>query len=397
MGYRNLRSLFHDPTADDGSIFEERFSDPHTVHLKTAIKGFPAFVYMAPELYENAIAAARLDKEIFKLELALPERALANYRNSCLIDEIVITNEIEGVHSTRREIGEVLERLERNDRRGRFLGIVQKYALLQTRPSIPLSTCQDIRDLYDDLVLEEVRSTEPDNVPDGRYFRSKITHVVNQAGMIVHDGIESEEAIVQEMERALSLLNSASVEPLVRISAFHFLFGYIHPFYDGNGRTSRFISSYCISQHFEPLAGLNISYAIKENIEKYYKGFSICEHPLNKGDLTPFVIAFTDIIVEAMRKLRDSLSERKTAFDDARALIRSRVPEHSRHLAETLAAASLFTFDGISIDGLSSEENISKQTLYKRLAPLQRDGLVATEKIGRRLFYKLDLKQLGDL
>lgn len=397
MGYRNLRSLFHDPAADDGSIFEERFSDPRTVHLETAIKGFPAFVYMAPELYENAIAAARLDKEIFKLELALPERALANYRNSCLIDEIVITNEIEGVHSTRREIGEVLERLERNDRRGRFLGIVQKYALLQTRPSIPLSTCQDIRDLYDDLVLEEVRSTEPDNVPDGRYFRSKITHVVNQAGMIVHDGIEPEEAIVQEMERALSLLNSASVEPLVRISAFHFLFGYIHPFYDGNGRTSRFISSYCISQHFEPLAGLNISYAIKENIEKYYKGFSVCEHPLNKGDLTPFVIAFTDIIVEAMRKLRDSLSERKTAFDDARALIRSRVPEHSRHLAETLAAASLFTFDGISIDGLSSEENVSKQTLYKRLAPLQRDELVATEKIGRRLFYKLDLKQLGDL
>lgn len=397
MGYRNLRSLFHDPAADDGAIFEERFSDPRTVHLETVIKGSPAFIYMAPELYENAIAAARLDKEIFKLELTLPERALANYRNSCLIDEIVITNEIEGVHSTRREIGEVLERLERNDRRGRFLGIVQKYALLQTRPSIPLDTCQDIRDLYDDLVLEEVQSADPANIPDGRYFRSKITHVVNQAGMVVHDGIEPEEAIVQEMERALNLLNNASVEPLVRISAFHFLFGYIHPFYDGNGRTSRFISSYCISQYFEPLAGLNISYAIKENIEKYYKGFGVCEHPLNKGDLTPFVITFTDIIVEAMRKLRDSLSERKTAFDDARTLIRSRVPEHSRHLAETLAAASLFTFDGISIDGLSSEENVSKQTLYKRLAPLQSDGLVATEKIGRRLFYKLDLEQLGDL
>lgn len=397
MGYRSLRGLFHDPAADEKAVFEERFSDPRTIHLETTIKGFPAFIFMAPELYENAIAAARLDKEILKLELALPERALANYRNSCLIDEIVITNEIEGVHSTRREIGEVLELLEHNDRRGRFLGIVQKYALLQTRPNIPLETCQDIRSLYDDLVLEEVRATDPDSIPDGRYFRSKITHVVNQAGMVVHDGIEPEEEIIREMENALSLLNNASIEPFVRIAVFHFLFGFIHPFYDGNGRTSRFISSYCISQYFEPLAGLNVSCAIKENIEKYYKGFSICEHPLNKGDLTPFVISFTDIIVDAMRKLRNSLSERRIAFDRALNHIGSRVPEQSRHVAETLAAASLFTFDGISIDGLSTEEGVTRQTLYKRLAPLQSKGLVTTEKIGRRLFYKLDLKRLSDL
>lgn len=397
MGYRNLRSLFHDSSADDKAIFKERFSDPRTVHLETTIKGSPAFIYMAPELYENAIAAARLDKEIFKLELALPERALANYRNSCLIDEIVVTNEIEGVHSTRREIGEVLERLERNDRRGRFLGIVQKYALLQSRPSIPLGTCQDIRDLYDDLVLEEVRTSDPDSIPDGRYFRSKITHVVDQAGIVVHDGIEPEEEIIREMERALSLLNNTSVEPLVRIAAFHFLFGFIHPFYDGNGRTSRFISSYCISQHFEPLAGLNISCSIKENIDKYYKGFSVCEHPLNKGDLTPFVISFTGIIVEAMQKLRDSLSERQVAFNSALALIENRVPKQSRHLAETLATASLFTFNGIDINRLSAEEGASRQTIYKRLAPLQSIELVTTEKVGRKLLYKLNLDRLNNL
>ncbi len=397
MEYRDLRKLFHNPGTDEEAIFEERFSDSRTVHLEMSIKGSPAFVYMAPELYENAIAAARLDKEILKLELALPERALANYRNSCLIDEIVITNEIEGVHSTRREIGDVLERLEHNDRNGRFLGIVQKYALLQARPNIPLETCQDIRNLYDDLVLEEVRAADPGNVPDGRYFRSKETHVVNQAGIVVHNGIEPEREIIREMELALRLLNDDSVEPLVRIAVFHFLFGFIHPFYDGNGRTSRFISSYCISQHFEPLAGLNISYAIKENIEKYYKGFSICEHQLNRGDLTPFAISFTDIIVDAMRKLRDSLSERRIDFEHALALIESRVPEQSRHVAETLAAASLFTFDGVNIDGLSAEEGLSKQTLYKKLTPLQSNGLVTAEKIGRKLFYKLDLDRLSEI
>lgn len=94
----------------------------------------PPLVYMAPEIYEALLEAAQIDKDILRLEAALPQRALDSYRDSCLIDEIVLTNEIEGVHSTRREIGEVLERLKQNDRRGRFFGIVQKYALLQTRP-----------------------------------------------------------------------------------------------------------------------------------------------------------------------------------------------------------------------------------------------------------------------
>lgn len=397
MSYRTLRSLFHDPSEDEAAIYDSRFSDPRTIHLETAIKGFPAFIFMTPEIYENLIEASRLDKEILKLELALPERALTNYRNSCLIDEIVITNEIEGVNSTRREIGQVLERLEKNDRRGRFLGIVQKYALLQTRPDIPLETCGDVRTLYDDLVLDEVRQANPDDVPDGQYFRSKIAHVVDQAGIPIHDGLEPEGRIIEEMERALALLGDDTIEPLVRIAAFHFLFEYIHPFYDGNGRMSRFISSYYITKYFEPLAGLGVSYAIKENIKKYYKGFSICEHDLNRGDLTPFVIAFTDIIVQAMRNLRDSLAERKEALKGTLAFIGECIPEKSQHVAEILATASLFTFDGVDTDRLTHEEGVTRQTLSKRLKPLREKGLVTTTKIGRQAFHKLDLDRLETL
>lgn len=45
--------------------------------------------------------------------------------DKCLIDEIVLTNEIEGVHSTRREIDDPLEMLAEKDKTGRFLGIVE--------------------------------------------------------------------------------------------------------------------------------------------------------------------------------------------------------------------------------------------------------------------------------
>ena len=390
MTYLDLRKAFHDPAQDADQLYDRRFNDERTWHLKTSIAGSPAFVYMAPEIYEALLEAAQIDKDILRLEAALPQRALDSYRDSCLIDEIVLTNEIGGVHSTRREIGEVLERLKQNDRRGRFFGIVQKYALLQTRPDIALRTCADVRDGYDDLVLAEVRISDPHNVPDGTYFRTKMMHVINEAGIPIHDGIEPEARIIEEMDQALDVLNDESREPLLRIALFHFLFGYIHPFYDGNGRTNRFISSYLISRQYEPIVGLGISYAVKQEIEKYYKAFSRCEHPLNRGDITPFVIAFSEICVNAMCNLRDALTEKKSQMDMYLHRSAVLVPEPLRTLVESLITATLFTFDGVTAKELCEAERLSRQTLYKRLSELRKLGLLQEEKIGRKVFYKLN-------
>ena len=391
MTYLDLRKAFHDTAQDADQLYDRRFNDERTWHLKTSIAGSPAFVYMAPEIYEALLEAAQIDKDILRLEAALPQRALDSYRDSCLIDEIVLTNEIEGVHSTRREIGEVLERLKQNDRRGRFFGIVQKYALLlQTRPDIALRTCADVRDVYDDLVLAEVRISDPHNVPDGTYFRTKMVHVINEAGIPIHDGIEPEARIIEEMDQALDVLNDESREPLLRIALFHFLFGYIHPFYDGNGRTNRFISSYLISRQYEPIVGLGISHAVKQEIEKYYKAFSRCEHPLNRGDITPFVIAFSEICVNAMCNLRDALTEKKSQMDMYLHRSAVLVPEPLRTLVESLITATLFTFDGVTAKELCEAERLSRQTLYKRLSELRKLGLLQEEKIGRKVFYKLN-------
>lgn len=390
MTYLDLRKAFHDTAQDADQLYDRRFNDERTWHLKTSIAGSPAFVYMAPEIYEALLEAAQIDKDILRLEAALPQRALDSYRDSCLIDEIVLTNEIEGVHSTRREIGEVLERLKQNDRRGRFFGIVQKYALLQTRPDIALRTCADVRDVYDDLVLAEVRISDPHNVPDGTYFRTKMVYVINEAGIPIHDGIEPEARIIEEMDQALDVLNDESREPLLRIALFHFLFGYIHPFYDGNGRTNRFISSYLISRQYEPIVGLGISHAVKQEIEKYYKAFSRCEHPLNRGDITPFVIAFSEICVNAMCNLRDALTEKKSQMDMYLHRSAVLVPEPLRTLVESLITATLFTFDGVTAKELCEAERLSRQTLYKRLSELRKLGLLQEEKIGRKVFYKLN-------
>ena len=62
-----------------------------------------------------------------------------------------------------------------------------------------------------------------------------------------------------------------------------YFFEYIHPFYDGNGRTARFIASYFLAEHLNYLTALRLSVIIKRQRKKYYD--------LNR-DLTPFIYGF---------------------------------------------------------------------------------------------------------
>ena len=399
--YKDLRSLFHDPNQDHEKAFSERSESSQAVHLDMSVSGNQAFFVIAPEVYDAALKASRLDKEIAKLTAQLPGKAIISYTESCLIDEIVITNEIEGVNSTRREISEVLDSLAEQDRRKRFHGLVQKYLMLCSGKDIPIRTCDDIRAIYDELVLDEIKESDPKNVPDGKIFRNGPVSVLNAAQIPIHQGVEPESKICSCMESALDLLNDETVLPLARISAFHFLFGYVHPFYDGNGRTNRFISSYAISHEYEPIVGFRLSYAVKKDISKYYKAFSICEHTLNRGDITPFVIAFSEIVVAAMESMRDSLKERlesmRSCSEPKNKLCSEINKSWANDFIEVIVNASLFSANGITVSELSTVLSASRQTIYLHLRELERRDLSIKERIGKKVYWRIDIDKMKDL
>ncbi|WP_305296864.1 Fic family protein [Parvibacter caecicola] len=406
MDYQDLRKLFHISEDEAAAAYQQRVASKDALKINVSISGFPAFCLMDSEVFRLILQAERLEKEITELVHQLPGRAIQQYFDNCLIDEIVLTNEIEGVNSSRREIGEVLERLENNDRRGRFSGIVEKYVALQKGIEVPLQTCVDIRNVYDQLVLDEVLAQNPKYAPDGELFRAGPVEVYDAAQRAIHHGIEPEESIIEALDVALNLLNDESVETLVRISLFHFLFAYAHPFYDGNGRCNRFISSYILAREFDPLVGLRLSFAIKEQIRKYYRAFTLCEHPLNKGDLTPFVILFSEIVVEALASMRDSLSELKGLLDQAHDLMmdipgitdgRDAMVKDLLSMASLLIQAALFAEWGIRSKELAMAMEVSVPTVYQRLKFFESQGLMLKRKTGRDTFYAMDLEKLRAL
>ena len=65
-----------------------------------------------------------------------------------------------------------------------------------------------------------------------------------------------------------------------------------------------------MSKELNTLTGFGLSYAIKENISQYYKGFKTVNEKKNKGDLTPFIILFLDILSKELESLNNSVIKR---------------------------------------------------------------------------------------
>ncbi len=103
MSYKALNKVFYTVSKDEFErIYMERFSSDETIKLNFYIKEKQAFFLQNAEVFSLAYEIAKLDKKIYMIYSNLPGVAINQYSKKCLIDEIVITNNIEGVHSSRK-------------------------------------------------------------------------------------------------------------------------------------------------------------------------------------------------------------------------------------------------------------------------------------------------------
>ncbi len=396
MSYVLLSHLYYKDKNEYNALYEQRISAESTRILPIKLGSHKAFYCLCPEIHSISMQIMQLDKNISQIQNELPNAALIQFANKCLIDEIKLTNDIEGVYSTRKELVSVLNEVSNKAKKKRFYGLLNKYKMLISKNEFALNTSTDIRDIYNDLVLKEVSEDCADNIPDGEIFRKDMAEVTTPTQKVIHKGAYPETKIIQLMEQALNILNQKEIPILIRISIFHYLFGYIHPFYDGNGRTSRFISSYLLSKEFEFLIGFRLSYTIKAHIKEYYDAFKECNDEKNLGDITPFIIMFLNIILESFQNLLEALEKRMNHWLKFSNVIDSNLEmsDELKEFANILIQVSLFSNEGITKKQLGLELGISESTVNKRLAKLREMGFLLEEKC-KPAKYLMDLNKLS--
>lgn len=403
MKYAPLSKIYYADNANFLAEYEKRKNSPYAISLGVKIHDHEAFFV---ELPGSLIIVSRIYKKFTKLsELCalLPRLAYESYERNCLIDEIILTNDIEGVYSTRKEVLDVLNAEEGSDKNLRFYGMIKKYYSLlsedQAELHISLKSSSDLRKLYDEFVLEEIK---PDNHPDGEIFRKDLAEVVSATQQIKHTGVFPESKIVAHVDEALQIFNREDVLPIYKIAVFHYLIGYIHPFYDGNGRLSRFISSYLLKQEFNTLVALRLSYTIKNTKKEYYKAFDLCNDNKNMGELTFFIDYFCDVIEESIDSLTEKLKNGKAALDNFNKLLRAKYskldPADQKKTEDVLwylIQNSLFSNDPLDRKQLSSLLQVSTTTAHHYISDLINAGApIIMKKDGRKFVYNVNLDEL---
>ena len=389
MNYELLSSLYYKGKEEYEKEYNDRFNSIASKRLNISIEENQCFYILTEEVVNKLYNVMVLNQKLDKLTSEIPRIALQRY-----IGEIVLTNEIEGVVSTRKDINEILENVE--DKNKRLTGLVNKYLNLCSEENIDIITCNDVRNIYNDLLWEEISEDDKLNLPDGVYFRKEGVDVLSPFKKVIHKGVMPEEKINLMMTQALNILNDRDIIPILRVAIFHYLFGYIHPFYDGNGRTSRFISSYLLSKELNTLTGFGLSYAIKENISQYYKGFKTVNEKKNKGDLTPFIISFLDILSKELESLNNSVVKRINIINRYSKVIEvmEKKDKQKQNIIFVIFQETLFGEAGIDVSSLVEFTETSKYKVTQVLK--EYDDMLIKNKIGRKNYYSFDLDAVDE-
>ena len=401
MQYKDFRIHSFNLSPDEANeLYNKRYNGESTIRLGFDIKGSDSFVVLNPELSALIFSIYQGDKKLTLLSSKISAYALDQFVDTSMIEEIQQSNEVENVNSTRKEIKDALDAVSQGRHGKRFVSMVRKYLILQSDKDIPLSTCQDIRSLYDDFIADEVVREDPEDQPDGEIFRKSPVHVDNGHGQSIHEGLFPESKIITAMDSALSILNNENYDILIRVALYHYFFGYIHPFYNGNGRMTRFISSYMLAKYFSKSACLRISYVIKEHRSRYYELFKNANDKRNRGELTEFVMGYLTFFKEAIDGTYVTLEEKNKLYQEYEKLLDGWIDKNMNKLSfmqrfsfKYILQADLFGDSSMDISRITYMMECSEKTARKILSDA--GPLVKTTKDGRKLIWHINLETLS--
>lgn len=234
----------------------------------------------------------------------IPYYALKSIKESLMLEWTYNSNSIEGNTLTLQETKMVVEEgftVKGKSLREHFEAINHQEAIeyIEKLASKDYDlTEKDILNIHD-LVLNRI---EKDIA--GRFRNSGVR--ISGANFTPPNALKVSEHITELIEWA----NQDSLDIVIKSSIFHHRFVWIHPFFDGNGRTARLVFNLLLMR-----AGYPPAIILKNDRKKYYEALN----QANQGDYSKLLL----LVLQALeRSLNIYLGSLNNTYDDYEPIVR---------------------------------------------------------------------------
>lgn len=310
MDYKPLKKIFHmygwDSLESEYEIRKNSYSSYITDIFINPIQderqkrdiSYPLFFIVTRDLACKLEKVLNNSAKIKHLSSLQPGIANESYIKHLLIDELQSTNETENVRSTKKEIAASLNKTKGSNKR--FDGLVNQYSKI-INGDVEFNTLSDIRKIYDSIVSNEIKEKD---LPDGDLFRKNSIGVYDETkNKWIHRNEYTESEIYEFLTLVLEFIKHYNAPEVFKIMASHFMFEYLHPFYDGNGRLGRYLLAKLLNDNLDSFTALTFSYVVNNNKSKYYKSFENASNFYNKGELTSFIGDMLQMLIEGQESI----------------------------------------------------------------------------------------------
>jgi len=225
-----------------------------------------------------------------------------------IIEEAWASNIIEGAFTTRKRAQELVRR---------NLTPKDKNELMMKNNHQAMTFILENREseFSIDFILEIHRIITQNTLDDPEYagkFRDDDVFIWDKTNTVIFKPM-AEENIKESLNNLVTWVNTHSEEdfihPILKASIIHFFLVYVHPFFDGNGRTARAIFYFYLLKHkYDFFKYLSISALIAKQKEKYYKAIKEVEDYEN--DLTYFLLYSADVVLKSIDEILDKIAKK---------------------------------------------------------------------------------------
>ncbi len=174
---------------------------------------------------------------------------------------------------------------------------------------------------------------------------------------------------------------------LIKGILLHYFVAYIHPFFDGNGRTARTLFYFeSMKNNLKFMECLSISADLKTRGKRYENSFQLVKE--HEGDTTYFIDFCLDSLLTAIQKVQQKVDYLISISHKTRAF------ELSTDQVFLLQKMALYKNQFVTIEGYAKSIHKSREIARRELKHLLKHQFLKEQKQGKKYIYSLQPRVL---